>query len=59
MSTNIQIEKFTINCSKTKSLLGINIHDKLKFDICVGSFCQKADRKLNALARIKCYMELP
>ena len=44
VSTNINIEKFTINCSKTKNLLGINIDDKLKFDISAGSFCQKANR---------------
>ena len=39
--------------------LGINIDNKLKFDIHVESISQKANRKLNALEGITNYMELP
>ena len=58
-SFNIQIANFTIKSSKAKKLLGINLDKNLKFDIHVESICQKANRKLNALARIANYMELP
>ena len=57
--TSIQIESFTINCSKIKKLLGINIDNKLEFDVYGGSIGQKANRKLNVFARITNYMELP
>ena len=50
---------FTIKFCKAKKLLGINLDKNLKFDIHVESICQKANRKLNALARIANYMELP
>ena len=40
-------------------LLGININNKLKFHVYVGIIGQKANRKLNALAKITTYMELP
>ena len=56
---SIQVENFTIKSSKEKKLLGINIDNKLKFDIRVESIYQKANRKLNALGRITNYMELP
>ena len=42
-----------------KKLLEINLDNNLKFDIHVESIYQKANRKLNALARIANYMELP
>ena len=58
-SFNIQIANFTIKPSNTKKLLGINLDKNLKFDINVESICQKANRNLNALARITNYMELP
>ena len=32
-------------------LLGININNKLKFDVRVGIISQKTNRKLNALAQ--------
>ena len=58
-SFNIQIANFTIKSFKAKKLLGINLDKNFKFDIHVESICQKANRKLNALARIANYMELP
>ena len=58
-SSSIQIENYRIKYSKTKKLLGINIDNKLKFYVLVGSLCQNANIKLNAVARITNYMELP
>ena len=58
-STCIQIEYFTIKYCKTKTLPEINYNNKLKFHAHVGIIGQKANRKLNALAKITNYMELP
>ena len=58
-SFNIRIGIFTIKSSKEKEILGMNLDKNLKLDIHVESICQKANRKLNALARIANYMELP
>ena len=44
---------------KTKTLVGININNKLKFDIHVGIIGQKTYRNLNALRKIANCMELP
>ena len=54
---NIQIANTTTKCSKSKKLLGID--NKLKFDKHVESICQKTSEKLNALARVTNYKELP
>ena len=58
-SSKIQIASLTIKSSNAKNLLGINLDNNLKFDIHLESICQKANRKLIALARISIYMELP
>ena len=58
-SALIQIENWTVKCSKVKKLFGVNIIYKLKFDIHVETICKKAHRKLSALSRITNYMELP
>ena len=58
-SSNIQIVDFPIKSSKAEKLLGINLDNNLKFDTHVKSICQKVNRKVNALARIANYMELP
>ena len=55
-SFNIQIANFTIKSFKAKILLGINLDKNVKFDIHIDSTCQKANRKLDALARIANYM---
>ena len=55
-SFNIQIANFTIKSFKAKILLGINLDKNVKFDIHIDSICQKANRKLDALARIANYM---
>ena len=54
----IQIKYFTVNYGNTKTLLGINIKAKLTFHVHVGIIGQKANRKLNSLAKITNYMEL-
>ena len=56
---NVQIANTTIKCSQSEKSLGIILDNKLKFDKHVEIICQKASRKLNALARVTYYMELP
>ena len=56
---NIQIENSIINCARSQKLLGVVLDNKLKFDKHIENICQKANRKLNALARVTNYMELP
>ena len=56
---NIQIENSIINCSRSQKLLGAVLDNKLKFDKHIENICQKANRKLNARARVTNYMELP
>ena len=56
---NIQIANMAIKCSKSKKLLEIVLDNKLKFDKHVENICQKASKKLNALARVTNRMELP
>ena len=58
-SSNIQIANFTIKSSKAKKIQGINLDNNPKFDIHVESIYQKANREVNALARIANYVELP
>ena len=41
-----------ISNSKYEKLLGIHIDNKLTFEPYVRSFCEKANQKLNAFARI-------
>ena len=55
---NIQISNTTINCSRSQKLLGMVFDNKLKFDKHIENTCQKANRKLNALARVTNYMGL-
>ena len=54
-----QIANFTIKSSKAKKNLGTNLDKILKFGVHAESICQKANRKLNALARIANYIEVP
>ena len=49
----------TTGSSRSQKLLGIVIDNKLKFELHIGNICQKANRKLNAPARLSNYMELP
>ena len=54
-----KVENSIINCSRSQKLLGVVLYNKLKFDKHIENICQKANRKLNALARVTNYMELP
>ena len=56
---NIQIANTTIKCSQSEKFLGIILDNQLKFEKHVENICQKASGKLNALARVTNYMELP
>ena len=56
---NIQIANTTTESSRSQKLLGIVIDNKLKFELHIGNISQKTNQKLNALARLTNYMELP
>ena len=57
-TTEIQIGDFVIKSSSTEKLLGVNIDCKLNFDSHVKHLCNKANKKLRALARVTPYMTL-
>ena len=57
-SLNFQISETVIHNSQSKKLLGVTFDNKVKFEKHINTICQKANRKLNALARITPYMEL-
>ena len=55
-SLNFQISE-TVFYSQLKKLLGVTFENRLKFEKHANTICQKANRKLNAQARITPYME--
>ena len=57
-SLNFQISETVIHNWQSKKLLGVTCDNKLKFEKHINTICQKANRKVNALARITPYMEL-
>ena len=59
MTVRVEIRMDSINCSRSQKLLGIVFDNKLKFDKYIENICQKVNRKLNELARVANYMELP
>ena len=48
----INIEDFSIESSDCEKLLWVKIDNKLTFDYHLSDMCKKANRKINALARI-------
>ena len=50
--TKINIEEFSKENSDWEKLLGVKIDNKLTFDCHVSDMCKKANKKINALARI-------
>ena len=56
--TEIQIGEFSIKNSAIEKLLGVNIDSKLNFDCHVNHLCNKANKKLMALARVTPHMTL-
>ena len=57
-TAEIQIEEYLIKSSTNEKLLVVNIDGKLTFDSHVSHLCNKANKKLRALARITPYMTL-
>ena len=57
-SLNFQISETVIHNSQSKKLLGVTFDNNLKFEKHINTIFQKANRKVNALARITPYMEL-
>ena len=57
-TTEIQIGDSVIKSSSTEKVLGVNIDCKLNFDSHVKHLCNKANKKLRALARVTPYMTL-
>ena len=55
---NLKISETVIHNSQSKNLLGVIFDNELKFEKHINTICQKGNRKLNALARIKPYVEL-
>ena len=55
---NFEISETVIHNSQSKKLLGVTFDSKLKLGKYINTICQKANRKLNALARITPYIEL-
>ena len=56
--SKIHIEDFIIESRTCEKLLGIKIDSKLRFDDHIQDLCNKANRKLRALARATPYMNL-
>ena len=55
---NFEISETVIRNSNSKKLLGVTFDNKLKFEKHIITVCQRANRKLNALARLTLYVEL-
>ena len=55
---NFEISETVIRNSNSKKLLGVTFDNKLKFEKHIITICQRANRKLNALARLTPYVEL-
>ena len=55
---NFEISETVIHNSKSKKLLGVIFDNELKFEKHINTICQRANRKLNALARLAPYMKL-
>ena len=56
--TKINIEEFSTENSDCEKLLGVKIDNKLTFDCHVSDMCKKANRKINALARIAPFINI-
>ena len=58
LTSKSQIQHTRSN-TRSQKLLGLVFGNKLKFDKHIENICHKANRKLNALARVTNNMELP
>ena len=55
---NFQISETVIHNSHLNKLLGVTFDNKFKFEKHITTICQKANRKLNTLARVTPYTDL-
>ena len=55
---NFEISETVIRNSNSKKLLRVTFDNKLKFEKHIITIYQRANRKLNALARLTTYMKL-
>ena len=55
---NFEISETVIHNSNSKKLLGVTFDNKLKFEKHIITICQRANRKLNALAKLTPYLKL-
>ena len=58
MKKQKKIGEFSIENSDCEKLLGVKIDNKLAFDCHVSDMCKKANRKINALARIAPFINI-
>ena len=56
---DIKIACNMVENSKCEELLGIRIDSSLNFEVYMDHLCKKASRKVNMLARIPSYMDVP
>ena len=57
VQTDLSIDNINIKPEKSVKSLGLELYDKLKFDIQVSAMCKKAAKQLNALKRISHLLE--
>ena len=57
--TTANIDRNVKESEDNQILLGITVYSNLSFNKHINSLCKKASAKLNALARISGYMDLP
>ena len=55
---SICVYNYNIESNKCEKILGIQIDNKLKVNICVDEICKKAGQKLNALSTVTSCMDL-
>ena len=58
MTFLINVDNEVIENSTNKKLLGINLNNRLGFDIHVANICNRVSKKLHALARISQCMSI-
>ena len=56
--TKINIGEFSIENNDYEKSLGVKVDNKLTFDYHVSDMCKKANRKINALARIAPFINI-
>ena len=54
----LNINGFKIDRHNVTQLLGVSIDDKLRFDKHINDICVKASRQINALIRVKRYLDV-